>query len=179
MLSSRVKNILPAVTTFIISIITLTTCEKPERVVKISTLDMADSLYSYTWAIVRGEVTDIGTSIIEDHGILLSENTIPISSNSFYQPLGSRRTKGIFRYKYTGLKKNTTYYYRAVAYSNSEPVYGATKSLKTRDTDKPSVTTTAASDINLTSARSGGTITTDGGETITKKRIVYCKKSGS
>ncbi|MFN8211150.1 MAG: FISUMP domain-containing protein [Bacteroidales bacterium] len=162
----------------IIIVIFFSTCEKPEHVVKISTLDSADSLYSYTWAIVRGEVTDIGTNIIEDHGILLSENTIPISSNSFYQPLGSRRTKGIFRYKYTGLKKNTTYYYRAVAYSNSEPVYGATKSLKTKDTDKPSVTTTAASDINLTSARSGGTITTDGGETITKKGLCIAKNPG-
>ena len=58
----------------------LITCVKPERSVQIITQDAVDTLISYTTATLKGEIIDLGSEPIEDHGILVSENPNPIKN---------------------------------------------------------------------------------------------------
>ncbi len=154
-------------------------CQKPERMVKVLTLDVNASDISYTSVLVKGKISDLGTIPIDEHGIYISENQVPIQNNSKYQPLGPTSSKDTFVYNCTGLSIGTKYYYRAYAYVNSQPSYGDTKFFTTKVTDKPELITTAVSNITLKTATSGGSVTSDGGETVTKKGLCWSKSAGT
>ena len=72
------------------------------------------------------------------------------------------------------LNKDTTYYVRAYAKNNIGLVYGAQKLFTTKD-GKAALTTTAATEITVSSALVGGNITDDGGAEITEKGICWSK----
>ena len=151
----------------------LTTCERPERIVKVITLDAVTGDITYTTATLKGEISDIGNEPIDDHGIFVSVNPTPILSNSLYEPLGSVSKKGSFQFQYTGLEKNTLYYYRAVAFVSSQPVYGNTLNFRTKDTQTAVVTAGTVSSVSMSSATLNGEVTSDGGESSTKRGICW------
>jgi len=134
----------------------LITCEKPERVASIKTVDITDTDISYNSAILKGDLIDLGSEPIEDYGIIVSENA------SFLDPVpksgSGTAKKGVFQIEFTGLIKNTTYYYKAYVTVNSDPIYGGSKSFKTKDTQPPTVTTGSATSVTETSATLNGTV---------------------
>jgi uncharacterized protein (TIGR02145 family) len=151
----------------------MTFCEKPERVVKIITLDAIDTLISYTTATLKGEIIDLGSQTIEDHGILVSENAIPIHTNSDIKTLGIINSKGIFQAQFTNLTFNTTYYFRSFVTVNSNISYGEIKQFKTKDYNLPTVITFTLSIITNISAVSGGNVTADGENAVTARGVCW------
>ena len=86
---------------------------------------------------------------------------------------------GVFSFSLIGLLPGTNYYVRAYATSGSkatsgsETVYGNQVSVTTIALAVPAITTVAISGITSTTAISGGTITSDGGATVTSRGVCW------
>ncbi|KKP52084.1 MAG: hypothetical protein UR43_C0015G0020 [candidate division TM6 bacterium GW2011_GWF2_33_332] len=83
--------------------------------------------------------------------------------------------EGVVEYTITGLTDTTQYYVRAFAINSlsATPVYSDEKSFNTTNLFVPTLTTNAVDQIGISSARSGGVITNDGGAEITEKGLCY------
>jgi len=145
----------------IFDIITLSTCEKPERIVDFKTLDTKTEDISFSSVILKGEITDLGSKAIEQHGLILSESSVPElgQQNCIEKPLGPATLKGVFQAQFTGLKSNVTYYFRTFVVIESVPQLGTIKQFTTTDAI-PAATTEAATAISSKSANLKGTINT-------------------
>jgi uncharacterized protein (TIGR02145 family) len=80
----------------------------------------------------------------------------------------------------SGLNQNTTYTYRVCAYNavgNSQTYTNEVTLTTTVSTSLPTLTTTAASLITQTTASSGGTISSDGGASITARGVCWSTSS--
>jgi hypothetical protein len=111
-----------------------------------------------------------GATINSDGGVALSAwgvcwstSSNPTLANSFLQHNVSTT---IFGSTLSGLTQNTTYYVRAYATNSAGTAYGNEQSFTTLTIVLPIVTTTAIFAITSTSANSGGTLTSDGGATV-------------
>ncbi|MFN8211151.1 MAG: fibrobacter succinogenes major paralogous domain-containing protein [Bacteroidales bacterium] len=155
----------------------LTCCERPERIPKITTINVRSSDISYRTVTLRGLITDMGTYPVDDYGLMVSRNS------SFLNPTVIQKeasaSTDTFNVGFADLLKNTPYYFRAYLTSNSKTIYGETRQFTTLDTGIPQLATTEASDVTLSTAKSGGTIISDGGETITRKGLCISKSAGS
>ena len=81
---------------------------------------------------------------------------------------------GTFSSSLTGLTAGTTYYVRAYATNSVGTVYGSMKSFTTQSATIPQgIITTSASSISQSVATSGGSITSDGGASITSKGVCW------
>jgi uncharacterized protein (TIGR02145 family) len=164
----------------VISIISITilivfnTCEKPERVIQLTTLEALPADISYTSAILKGEITDLGSDPIEDHGMLVSDNSTPISSNSHIESLGIFSSKGSFQVNVGDLMVNTTYFFRAFVNINGEDIYAEeVKQFKTKEYNLAELTTSAISALTSSSATTGGNISEDGGTSVTSRGVCW------
>ena len=158
----------------IIVLITLNTCERPERVIQLSTLEVLPDDISFTEATLKGEITDLGSAPIDDHGILVSDNSTPRIGNSHVASLGKCSSKGSFQVSAGDLAINTTYYFRAFASIGGEDIYAnAIKQFITRSCNPPSVVTAGVSAVTTTSAQSGGNVTADGGAPVTARGVCW------
>jgi uncharacterized protein (TIGR02145 family) len=97
----------------------------------------------------------------------LTANPTPTDSKTTDGP-----TTGTFTGNLTGLSAGTTYHIRAYATNSVGTAYGNDISFTTLSS-APALTTTAASGITQTAAVSGGTITSNGGSTITVSGICW------
>jgi uncharacterized protein (TIGR02145 family) len=160
--------------------ITVTTCKKPERIVKLTTIEATNADITSTSALLKGEITDAGSGKIEDHGFLVSENSTPGSGNATVESLGGITTKGVFSATVTGLKKNTTYYFRAFVNQDGTDIY-ADKicQFTTKNTNLATVTAGTISNITLSSATLNGEVTSDGGEPVTQRGLCWGAASPS
>lgn len=155
----------------------LTTCERPERIVKLITLDAVTGDISYTSATLKGQITDLGSKSIGDHGIMISENAEMLDPTP--KGLGPVSVKGTYQVNFTDLKKNTIYYFKAYVTVDSKTILADnTKQFRTLDFEIPVLITTPVTDIKTTQATSGGTITVTGGELISKKGLCWSKNAG-
>jgi hypothetical protein len=125
---------------------------------------------------VGGNITDIGGAPIIHRGLVYSSlNTDPeidgTSVSDYYSGGGN-----VFTETLTNLSPNTLYYVKAFATnaSGNGISYGAVKTFSTI-TSAPIVFTheTTNSQIFTTSANFGGSVTSDGGLTVTERGIVY------
>lgn len=161
----------------LLSFFIVPSCEKPERTVKITTLDYNPSDITFYTAVVRGELTDLGSQIIEDFGIVLSLNV------SYLNPVQISKdtipSKKPFKIVFNSLQKNTTYHYKAYVRTKSITTYGISKQFKTNESGSPVLVTTTVTGITASEAKSGGSISSDGGETITKKGICWSENTGT
>ncbi|MCX6301008.1 MAG: DUF1566 domain-containing protein [Bacteroidia bacterium] len=152
----------------------LIACEKPERIVEFTTLEAEANDISYTFVKLKGEITDAGSQPLDDHGILISIDQNPRIENATVKSLGSRSTKGIFTVDVTGLTKNTTYYFRAyVTIDGNNTNADKICSFTTKDTQSPTVYAGNVTDITMTTASLNGEVTSDGGETTTKRGLCW------
>ena len=113
----------------------LVTCEKPERMINFASLEVKAEDITYSSVILKGEITDLGSKAIEQHGFVLSESSFPElgQQNSIEKPLGPAILKGIFQAQFTGLKSNTTYYFRSFVIIESVPRLSIIRQFTTKD----------------------------------------------
>lgn len=116
-----------------------------------------------------GNITTDGGSSVTQRGVCWSTSAGPTTANS--KLTDSSQGIGSYTSLITGLTTGTTYYLRAYAINSSITSYGNEVTFKT--TSLATLTTTAASGVDMSSATSGGNITNDGGATITSRGICW------
>ena len=122
-------------------------------------------------AISGGAIANDGGADITSKGVVWNTTASPtISSNT--KTIEGTGT-GTFSSSLTNLTPSTTYYLRAYATNSSGTGYGSEISFTTNSIVLPVLSTTAITDITFNSAASGGSITNDGGGTITTRGIVW------
>ena len=148
--------------------------EQKSFITKASTLPSvttsSTSNISYTSATVGGNVTSDGGANITERGVVYSTTQNPTTSNS---KENSGSGIGSFTCSLSNLQVGTTYYVRAYAVNKKGTAYGEQQALTTKASALPSVTTSSATNITYTSATVGGNVTSDGGENITERGVVY------
>jgi uncharacterized protein (TIGR02145 family) len=117
-----------------------------------------------------GNISSDGGAAVSARGLVYGTTANPTLSNTILT-IGSGT--GSFSGSLTGLTPNTTYYVRAYATNSSGTGYGNEVTFQTLPVAVPTLITTDASGITQTSVTSGGTISNDGGVTITERGIVY------
>ncbi len=123
-------------------------------------------------AISGGNVTTTGGSAISERGICYATTTGPTTTD--LKITDPSPGLGSFVSNLTGLSASTTYYVRSYAINASGTAYGTEISFTTLAPIAPVLAaTTAPSAITLTSATSGGNVTSDGGSLITERGVCY------
>jgi uncharacterized protein (TIGR02145 family) len=123
-----------------------------------------------TSASVGGNISADGGASVTARGIVYGTSANPTLSNSVLS-IGSGT--GSYSGFITGLTPNTIYYFRAYATNTAGTNYGNEVSFQTLPVAVPTLNTTDASGITQTTVTSGGTISSDGGATVTERGIVY------
>lgn len=122
-----------------------------------------------TSAKTGGAITDDGGSAITKKGVCWAVHSAPTVADSITND-GTGGTA--FTSNLTALNANTTYYVRAYAINATGTAYGNEVNFKT-NAGVATITTTNVTDIVALSAKSGGSITNDGGAPITERGIVF------
>ena len=98
------------------------------RIVPALTTTVASAI-AYTTVTIGGNVTSEGGSAVTKRGVCWATTQNPSTRNSTYN--SSTASTGIFTIHVTGLKENTTYYFRAFAINSKGTGYGNEVCLKT------------------------------------------------
>lgn len=126
-----------------------------------------------TSASCGGTITDNGGADITARGVCWSTSANPTTSDS-YTTNGTG--VGSFTSSMTGLGSGVTYHVRAYATNSVGTGYGADSTFTTlAGMSLPTISTSAISNITISSASGGGNATSDGGATITAKGICYSR----
>ncbi|HEY1025981.1 MAG TPA: hypothetical protein VGE26_12495, partial [Sphingobacteriaceae bacterium] len=134
----------------------------------ISTAEPSD--VSTTSATSGGSIGDNGSMSVTARGICWSTNEGPdITGDHTRDGSGT----GSFSSTLRDLAPATTYYIRAYATTEAGTFYGDEKQFSTSPVALSAVSTAAVSDVTAASARSGGSVTTDGGGTVTERGICW------
>ncbi len=123
-----------------------------------------------TSANAGGNISSDGGAAVSARGLVYGTTSNPTLSNTLLV-IGSGT--GSFLGTISGLTPNTTYYVRAYATNSAGTGYGNEISFQTLPVAVPTLVTTDASGITQTTVTSGGTISNDGGATVTERGIVY------
>jgi hypothetical protein len=125
-------------------------------------------------AVSGGNITSDGGGSVTARGICWSTTSSPTINNNF----SSNGTgTGSFTSNLTGLQPGTTYHVRAYATNSAGTAYGNEVIFITNSVTTATLTTAAVSVSSPTSATSGGTITNDGGSTITARGVCWATSS--
>jgi hypothetical protein len=122
-----------------------------------------------TTATGGGNVTSDGNSTVTVRGVCWSTSENPTTANDTTM---NGTGKGIFVSNLINLTPNVTYYLRAYAINAYGKTYGEQVSFKTPPA-KPTVTTTAITNILSTTATGGGNVTNDGRSAVTERGICW------
>lgn len=124
-------------------------------------------------AVGGGNVTSNGGATLIARGVVWS--TVPSATISLPTKTIDGTDVGVFVSNITGLNPTTRYYVRAYATNSEGTVYGEEISFITEAATAPVLTTSPITDIATagTSAKSGGTIISDGGRPINRSGIVW------
>jgi hypothetical protein len=118
-----------------------------------------------------GSVTSEGGATVTERGLCWGLTANPEISGSHTDD-GSGT--GSFVSSLTGLSPDTTYHVRAYATNSSGTGYGSDVAFTTsQGMTLPSVTTSAVTSITSTSAAGGGSVTSDGGATVTERGLCW------
>jgi uncharacterized protein (TIGR02145 family) len=121
-------------------------------------------------AVSGGNISDNGGGAVTARGVCWSTTANPVlSSSKTIDGTGS----GAFTSNITGLLPGTTYHIRAYATNSAGTAYGSDISINTNPALVASITTTAISSISITTAVSGGTITSDGASAVTSRGVCW------
>lgn len=136
--------------------------------------DVATSI-TINSAKMQGTLETKGTFDISEYGIVWSStNASPTTSDSKIAKTGNVTTfPSSFIFEITNLAVNTNYNYRAYVISNGVTTYANTLSFRTLAITQPTITTDAASNISINSAKLQGTVTTKGTFNISEYGICW------
>lgn len=126
-------------------------------------------------ATVTGSITYDGGGSITGKGICWSTNPTPTIADKITNN-GTGNTS--FSGNLTNLSPGTLYYARAFATNSIGTGYGNVVSFNTVALKTPTVTTTSINSILAFSATGGGSITNDGGSSVTSKGICWSTSPG-
>jgi uncharacterized protein (TIGR02145 family) len=129
-----------------------------------------------TTAIGGGTISSTGGATITTSGLVWGANANPEITLPTKTTNGT--TSGTFTSSITGLTQGTTYYVRAYATNSIGTAYGPNITFTTVTTPTISSTATVTS-ITGTTATGGGTISFDGGATVTSRGLVWGTTSGA
>ena len=131
----------------------------------------AVSQVAQTAASSGGNVTDDGGAAVTARGVAWATTANPTTANSV---TSDGTGMGSYTSSLTGLTASTTYHVRAYATNSAGTAYGSDVSFSTlAQMTVPTVTTAVPANVLKSSATSGGTITSDGGGTITDAGVVW------
>lgn len=115
-------------------------------------------------------INDFGSPITQKGICWSSTNTSPdLNNNSVIVGSGSSN----FSINIQSLSPNTNYYARAFATNAGGTGYGNTVQFRTLPALVPSISTTSISNVDWTSAYSGGNISSDGGAFVTQRGLCW------
>ncbi len=117
-----------------------------------------------------GNITSDGGSAITSRGVCWSTSENPLATGSH---TSDGTGSGSFTSSITGLSPATAYYVRAYATNSAGTAYGNVLTFTTSSVTLPLLTTTTPSSITSTTAVSGGTISSDGGASVTSKGVCW------
>jgi uncharacterized protein (TIGR02145 family) len=117
-----------------------------------------------------GTITSNGNSIITQSGICWALHNTPTLGDSVVN--GNTTSTGAFSITLNDLNANTVYYFRAFVTNGVGTAYGAVDSFTTA-AGVPTLTTTAISNNAELAANSGGSITNNGGASVTVSGICW------
>ncbi len=128
---------------------------------------LAATNITITSATLNGSVTDNNASVTA-RGFQLGayENDLSVS-------LPVNTSEANFSMNIPGLDANTTYYFRAYATDEFGTVYGEVMDFTTSSVVAPTVSTLAVSEITYTTVTLAGSITSDGGASVTECGFRY------
>ena len=135
----------------------------------------AVSSIALTTAVSGGSITSDGGGAITAKGVCWGTSATPTLASSF---TSDGTGTGSFTSNLTGLLPATTYYIRAYATNSAGTSYGNELTFTTTAIVVPTLTTAAITSITLTSAISGGNISSDGGGAITAKGVCWATTTG-
>lgn len=131
---------------------------------------------STTFATSGGNITADGGGEVTARGVCWGTNSNPTILDSH---TSDGTGVGLFTSSITGLTPGETYHYRAYATNIAGTAYGSDYTLTALSSIvPPTVTTTAVSSIQVTTAISGGNVTQWGGANVTSKGVCW-NTSGS
>lgn len=122
-----------------------------------------------TTATSGGNITADNGGSITARGVCWSTSADPTTADS---KTTDGTGTGAFTSSITGLTANTTYYVKAYSTNSAGTSYGEKLSFTTSPTI-PSLTTTEITSISYTSGTSGGTITSNGGASVTARGVCW------
>lgn len=137
----------------------------------LTTLDVSE--ISTTTAKSGGNISSDGGAPVTVRGVCWSISQNPTIANG---KTSDNTGVGTFTSKIGGLTPNTKYYLRAYATNTSGTGYGneiTFTTTKTVSITLPTLTTTSIKNITLSSALSGGNITSDGGSPLTSRGVCW------
>src|ERR1035437_418535 len=121
-----------------------------------------------------GSITKDGGAAVTARGVCWATVANPTITDSF---TSDSKGTGSFTSAITGLTSNTLYHIRAYATNSAGTAYGNDVSFTTTPIVVPTLTTTIISSITLTTAVSGGNITSDGNGAITARGVCWATTS--
>ena len=130
----------------------------------------AASAILLTTATSGGNITNDGGASVTARGVCFATTANPdITGTKTSDGTGT----GVFASSLTGLTPATTYYVRAYATNSAGTAYGNEITFTTAAIVAPTLTTVDISAITLTSAASGGVISSDGGAAVTARGVCW------
>ena len=146
-------------------------CKKSEHGIKIPIVitTRADSI-SYTSAKCGGSILSDGGADLTGHGVCWNTTGNPTIQNDKIELTDTSVSYGCFL---TELVPNTTYYVKAYAENSAGTAYGDEITFTTLETAFAVLSTSDVTKIGLTTATSGGNITSNGGTDITARGVCW------
>ena len=129
----------------------------------------AISAVTATGAVSGGNVTADGGGAVTARGIVYATTANPTTSNSI---ISNGSGTGSFSSTLTSLQPGTTYHVRAYATNSAGTGYGNDVSFSTIPITA-TLTTISVTNIGQNTATSGGSITSDGGATVTARGVCW------
>jgi uncharacterized protein (TIGR02145 family) len=122
-----------------------------------------------------GSITSDGGADVTARGVCYGTSATPLVSGLHTT---DDQGTGSFVSNLTGLTPNTLYHIRAYATNSVGTAYGTEVTATTSPLVAPTVTTTAVSAIALTTAVSGGNVTSDGNDPVTARGVCWATTAG-
>ena len=123
-------------------------------------------------ATFHATITNAGDPVYTERGFVYGKSPDPTTSGATKLVVAGSGT-GTYYGDVHNLEVDCAYYVRAYVTYSSGTVYGDNKVFSVKKMYPPTVTTSAVTNINKTTATAGGNVTNDGGINVTERGVVF------